>query len=966
MRKKLYSILIFLIVTSRCLVTYGQEPTSFVIGEKDLINTDVYSICQTDDELLYIGTNNGLFVYKHGQFQQIPGAKEQQGNSLFDLKLDNKGDLFCGNLGGQIFKLTDGQLELFYAFGSDKANLNLMYAFDSNNHLIVVTSIGCLDVFEGEKKVLLKPERGIFSLNKLLDGRIIIETDSPDSIIYVKDGILNSIIVARRNLKEEYSPYTNRTQSLGNNLFSIYGSGRIECLDSKNLNCAIPEIRNERYFQFDKNVIWALDHANGLRKISLDEKKAISSSNKYYAHQFISSITQGKNGTLFLGTFGKGIIVVPNESIQRHIIERTDMNIKGIAVNKNNDVFLSTRDGRVLLYNQKTTLIESLPGVSMDHVFYLEGIDFGINKAYPSIVYDGRPWNGSNFPLGSVKDVCQVDDSSALIVTSIGVYKIGEVMEGEAWEQMDSPYLNRLSALKERCKSVTYDTQNELLFVATTYGLNKVTSSNHKDQILYNNESILCNDLLFHNNQLWCATLKYGILIFENGILSKKIDELSGLGDNAVSKIEIQKDRLFVSHKNGFQILDLKSNKWTTLGTAEGIINGSVHDFALSQDKLWLLSNGQPLSLNLNDLPRKKPDFSIHLDSIVVSNERIDTAVKTFSYSQNQFSFYTDFRGIEYESEAMLHYKLNGFDADWNTTASTAALIEYKYLPPGDYTFEIKTHYRDLDSKMHSYSFQITPPYWQRLWFYLIIGTLLVLLLISLYRYQIHRIDKKNKEKLEKQKIQTDLFESELKALRSQMNPHFIFNSLNSIQDLILQQDTNSAYDYIVLFADLVRRTLNYSNKGFIAIEKELEFLEVYLSLEKLRFGEDFNYEISYKGSKEVNVPSLIAQPFIENALVHGLLHQSGQKKLTIEFNYSDKLTCTITDNGVGRKRAKEIQERRGNHHESFALDAIEKRLSILGEQHSEEVGYRVFDLYEGDSPSGTKVVITMPYQDQF
>jgi LytS/YehU family sensor histidine kinase len=242
----------------------------------------------------------------------------------------------------------------------------------------------------------------------------------------------------------------------------------------------------------------------------------------------------------------------------------------------------------------------------------------------------------------------------------------------------------------------------------------------------------------------------------------------------------------------------------------------------------------------------------------------------------------------------------------------------------------------------------------------------MVLLFFLVYRYQIRRIDKRNREKLEKQKIQTDLFESELKALRSQMNPHFIFNSLNSIQDLILQKDTNASYDYIVLFADLVRNTLNYSNKDFIPIEKELEFLEVYLSLEKLRFEEDFNYEVSFKGSKDVNVPSLIVQPFIENALVHGLLHQSGQKKLTIEFEYSQKLTCTVTDNGVGRKRAKEIQERRGNLHESFALDAIKKRLSIMSEQHGEEVGYTVFDLFDEDTPSGTKVVITMPFQDQF
>ncbi|MFT4602899.1 MAG: hypothetical protein ACI857_003086 [Arenicella sp.] len=966
MKEIRYFVLITFLLNYSSLRVYSQEPTSFVIGEKDLINTDVYSICQGGDELLYIGTNNGLFVYRHGQFIQIPGPKEQHGNSLFELKLDNNGDLFCGNLAGQIFKLNNGQLELFFSVGEKNVNLGLMYAFDANNHLIVIDSKKCLDVFEGETEVLYSLKGGAFSLNKLLDGRIIIGSESPDSILYVKDGYVHSITIDRGGFRVEYGAYTNRTQSLGGELLSIYESGRIQSLDSKNLNCSVSPVRNERYFQFNKNVIWALDHANGFRRISFDENVGISASEKYYSKQFISSIAEGKNGTLFLGTFGKGIIVIPNESTHWHIIEGTDKKIQGIAVNDNNDVFLSTRDGRVLVYKEETTVIDSLRGVSLDHVFYVNGIDFGINKEYPSILHDGRPLDGSDLTLGSVKDICQVNDSSVLIATSIGVYKIGSVFEGEAWENMRTSYLKRLSALKQRCKSVSYDKRNQLLYVATTYGLIEVNSSNHQNEILHKNETILCNDLFFYENQLWCATLNNGILVFEDGEFLKKINHQSGLGDNTVSKIEIQDSRLYVSHKKGFQILDLKSNKWTTLGTAEGIINGSVHDFALSKDKLWLLSNGQPLSLNLNDLPSKNPDLNIQLDSILVSNERIDIQERRFPYSQNQFSFYVDFKGIEYESEAVLHYKLKGFEEEWIALPSTSNLIEYKFLPPGDYIFEIKVRYRDLSSKTLDYSFQITPAYWQTSWFYIIITGLMVLLFFLVYRYQIRRIDTRNREKLEKQKIQTDLFESELKALRSQMNPHFIFNSLNSIQDLILQKDTNASYDYIVLFADLVRSTLNYSNKDFIAIEKELEFLEVYLSLEKLRFEEDFNYEVSFKGSKDVNVPSLIVQPFIENALVHGLLHQSGQKKLTIEFEYSQKLTCTVTDNGVGRKRAKEIQERRGNLHESFALDAIKKRLSIMSEQHGEEVGYTVFDLFDEDTPSGTKVVITMPFQDQF
>ena len=231
---------------------------------------------------------------------------------------------------------------------------------------------------------------------------------------------------------------------------------------------------------------------------------------------------------------------------------------------------------------------------------------------------------------------------------------------------------------------------------------------------------------------------------------------------------------------------------------------------------------------------------------------------------------------------------------------------------------------------------------------------------------------KKNKQDLEAAYKELEVSKKnelaflQLKSLKSQMNPHFIFNSLNSIQDLILQQNTDASYDYIVLFAQLVRNTLNYSNKNFIAIEKELEFLEIYLQLEKLRFEDDFIYTIQHTNTEGLSVPSLIVQPFIENALIHGLLHKAGKKELTIDFTFTDHLLCTITDNGIGRKKAKKIRERQGGHHESFALEAIQQRLEILKEQYGTTVGYHVFDLYDDKTPVGTKVEIRMPFQKKY
>jgi LytS/YehU family sensor histidine kinase len=198
------------------------------------------------------------------------------------------------------------------------------------------------------------------------------------------------------------------------------------------------------------------------------------------------------------------------------------------------------------------------------------------------------------------------------------------------------------------------------------------------------------------------------------------------------------------------------------------------------------------------------------------------------------------------------------------------------------------------------------------------------------------------------------------------MNPHFIFNSLNSVQDLILKGDVEHSYTYITTFSNLVRRTLNYSEKDFIDFEQEIKLLELYLSLEKLRFKKDFNYEIIYKDIEDIMLPPLLVQPFIENALVHGLLHKDGAKNLKITFELKELLICTVEDNGVGREKAKAIKLRQRSEHESFSGRAIKKRFEILSNVFDGAFGYEYEDLYENDEGIGTKVTLMIPVKHKF
>lgn len=211
-------------------------------------------------------------------------------------------------------------------------------------------------------------------------------------------------------------------------------------------------------------------------------------------------------------------------------------------------------------------------------------------------------------------------------------------------------------------------------------------------------------------------------------------------------------------------------------------------------------------------------------------------------------------------------------------------------------------------------------------------------------------------------KLQSDLAASQLTALRTQMNPHFIFNSLNSVQQYILTGNVDDANRYISKFSKLQREILNHSDKHFISLEKEIDMLTLYLQLEQLRFDKSFSYHISIDEEidlSEIKIPPMIMQPFVENAIWHGLTLQEGEKKIEIAFELlsEDLLLATVKDNGIGREASVKLKEQNSNHlhHHSRGLSLITERLDILKKQYNKPFEASIADLRD---PSG-KVVGT-------
>jgi LytS/YehU family sensor histidine kinase len=197
----------------------------------------------------------------------------------------------------------------------------------------------------------------------------------------------------------------------------------------------------------------------------------------------------------------------------------------------------------------------------------------------------------------------------------------------------------------------------------------------------------------------------------------------------------------------------------------------------------------------------------------------------------------------------------------------------------------------------------------------------------------------------EKLMLESDLNKSLLSSIKSQMNPHFIFNALNTIQAYIFINDKQNATCYLSKFSKLTRAILEMSDKDEVFLSEELSALRLYLDLEKIRFQDDFQYEINTHSLNidSIKIPSMLIQPYVENAVKHGLLHATGEKKVSITIQQIEKqLFVEIDDNGIGRKRAEELRIQRDKFHEGFSTQANEKRLRLLS--HNTQVVVKYID----------------------
>ena len=478
------------------------------------------------------------------------------------------------------------------------------------------------------------------------------------------------------------------------------------------------------------------------------------------------------------------------------------------------------------------------------------------------------------------------------------------------------------------------------------------------------NQTLNCILLNPIDSSLWLGSNGNGIIVKGKNKLYQ-ITSNNGLASNSITQLYQSNNEIWAATPNGLSRITINKNKdyvIQNLTYANGLPTNMTTSVCEYNNIVYVGTTKGLTVFDKNKIIDDKTPPKILIESFKGDNTSIDFKTKLIklSYQQNNLNF--NFIGFAYRNEGKINYRYHiiGIDSSW--VYSQTPNCFYSGLTDGSYRFEVEAQsYNGVwSSAPATISFTITPPFWKRGWFIFVIVTVFSILILLVFKMRITSIKKRN-----------DLIQNinlyKQQSLRQQMNPHFIFNTLNSIQLYILEKDAISSHKYLTKFARLMRMTLENSQNPTIPIRDEIEALTLYLDLEKLRFEGKFDYIIDYGQNESLlsyQIPTLLIQPFVENAIWHGISlkqNQIGIIKIAITENLNS-LICTIEDNGIGRTQADLIKKKSFSEHKSKGSMITQQRIDLLSTLYKEKFKIDYEDLYDSlGIPCGTRVYVTIP-----
>ena len=526
------------------------------------------------------------------------------------------------------------------------------------------------------------------------------------------------------------------------------------------------------------------------------------------------------------------------------------------------------------------------------------------------------------------------------------------------FEFTSSNYKEKQDFFKDRSYRVYYDSKQNLWF-SNLNGLAEFNTD--KFNKYYETDPLLTkriNDMQqLADGNLAMATDGYGILILKNGKILYRLTQKDGLNNNIINKLFVKGQYLWAISRTGINRIAFKNNKAivNTFDYANDLLSDDLNDLYIDADTAYFGTNNGLVYFNHNQKTQQTTAPKTYISSIINNRDVLDLGSSNFSLAPGQHNITFNYSAIDFKNRRIIYrYRLKP-DANWSETKNRR--VELSSLEPGTYTFEVSAKSQDSEwSTPDKINFTIEKHFWQTWWF---IGSLLAIGAYLLYIITV-RITKRQKNKEQEQLLlKNKILMLEQQALQAMMNPHFVFNVMNSIQHYINTKNTSSANKVLTGFARLIRKNLEICTKSYINIEEEVEYLNLYLSLEKYRFGEKFNYSINIDkqiDKEETLIPSMLLQPYIENAIWHGIMpkEEGGEVQINITYRDEDYLWIKIIDNGIGIENSLATKD---SKHKSQGMGLTQERVNLLN-----QIEVKPIQIYiEQNGESGTTITILIP-----
>ena len=928
----------------------GREFTTFT-KEEGLSGDQVYSLFEDNKHNIWIGTDNGVTHYNGITFTKYPISNEYSA-LVSSIAQDNNGTLWA-TTPNAIYYLKNQQWEIFVS-NNTELNDNINCLFIDNDGVIWVGN-----------------DNGLF---KIIDNHVTRYTTA--------NGLSSNKISAISKVDE---------------ILLVGTSGRGVNINDENGWKVIgsPSEIVKHLFIDDNKDLWISTQANGAIKYNLEknysttynQKKGLSVNN-------VNVILQDNWNNMWFGTSGGGINKYHGQQFQHYNKKEgyLDEIFYSVLGGSDNTVWTGTghfgfaemRNDSIIYHNQNTDFHNyKCKALFEDHV---GNIWIG-TEGKGVYIYNGSKYTqvGRNHTLINnwINSITQDKDLNIWIATGNGISKLTATNYSELKFNIRN-FRENDGLPDKRINTLAEDKENRMWFGTENGHIGyiqngQITNYGVKDGI---KKSVIKSIAFDKHNQLWAATDGEGLFqadLKSNFITFNQIKKKDGINGNNTYLLQFDKlgqlwlgagggvDR--ISFTNLGEILDIKH-----FGPNEGFSGGETTTNSISVSKnghLWIgtlkgLNRHTPTLPKINTIAPKlsMSDITLFYESITENvNDwyKVNTTLN-FDYNENHISFHFEGVNLKNPEEVYYQFKLKGFDNNWSPIDKNN-VATYSNLPSGGYTFMVKSGNEDnVWTEPIEISFLISTPFWKSWWFISIASILFLSIILLIYKNRQRQL----KEEKERLKMEKNMLEMEQKALRLQMNPHFIFNAMNTVQALIAKKDEKTARYYLAKFSKLMRKILENSRKTLITIHDEIEALENYLNLEQLSNEDNFDYEIIVDENIQTDaygIPPLILQPFAENSIMHGLKELNHRGKITVNFEWKETfIECSVRDNGRGRLAAKEVRHQKSSYHKSTALVLTQERLASL----SDELPVKSFEIIDMKEPSGTKVILRIPVIEVF